>query len=550
MTIFKGKGACRGIAFAPLRRYERADLAAAPRAAADVRAEHARFEQARAAAAAELDELALQGRDKLGEENAFLFEVHRMMLEDEDYLEAIRAMILEQNTGAEYAVSEAGRRFSRLFAEMDDEYMQARSADVEDVSRRVLRCLVGRERQERLAGPAILFSDDFSPSETARFDPALVRGIVTEKGSLNSHTAIFARTMGIPAVVGVGETPAAEQFGLPAIVDGREGALVVDPSPEINERYLRCKQRLEEEAARLEEYRGRPTRTADGRPVRLYANISGVADAQAALENDAEGIGLFRSEGLFLGRSTLPDEEEQYQAYAGVVRRMAGRPVIIRTLDVGADKKADCLALAPEENPALGLRAVRVCLRQPELLDTQLRAILRASALGPVSVMVPMIASLWEVRAVRERLDAARSQLEARGAAFDPKLPLGIMVETPAAALISDRLAPLVDFFSIGTNDLTQYVLAADRMNSQLADYYDPRHPAVLELIGRTAHNAHRHGIWVGVCGELAAEPDMTRTLLELGVDELSVPPASVLGLRRAIAACRVDRGNGEEQTC
>lgn len=542
MISLQGSGVGGGVAFAPLRKLEHTQFYTQSHPAADVKTEQERFERAREQAAAQLGEMACRSQGALGEENALLFEIHRMMIEDEDYLDSIRTLILQQNTGAEYAVSETARRFARMFAEMDDEYMRAREADVLDVSRRILRCLLGKEEAASIDEPSILFADDLAPSETAQLDPARVLGIACRGGSLTSHTAIFARTMGIPAVVGLGDGLSDDLDGASAILDAQGGALVIEPTPETTQKYRRVQQEQAEQKALTEEFRGRPTRTADGQEVRLYANISSAADARAAMANDAEGVGLFRSEALFLGRSTLPGEEEQYRVYAEAVKQMGGRPVIVRTLDVGADKKADCLALPTEENPALGLRALRVCLEQPQMFKTQLRAILRASAHGPMGIMVPMITSEWEVIKVKELLQDVCCQLEKEQIPFDRGTSLGIMVETPAAALISDRLAALVDFFSIGTNDLTQYTLAADRMNSRVARYYDDCHPAVLHLIHLTVESAHSHGIWAGVCGELAAKPQMIQELLRLGVDEISVPPPAVLGLRRAIAGCRVNR--------
>lgn len=535
-AVIQGKGVSKGIAIAPARRFHRIQLSFEKRPATDIAAEVARFEAARAKAAKQLGEMAVRLGEVLGKENSLLFEIHQMMLEDLDYQESVEKIITGEGVCAEYAVAETARRFADVFAQMDDEYMQARATDVKDVSRRVLEILSGVQQDAAAIGqPAILVSDDFSPSETVQFDRSTVRGLVTTGGSSNSHTAIFARTMGIPAIIGVGNQLDKIGDGNLLVLDGESGKVHVSPSEVVLAAYREQKRRLECDKKALEAYRGRPARTNSGKVVKLFANIGSVQDAQLALENDAEGIGLFRSEFLYLESEDYPSEDVQYKAYRAVVEKMEKRQVVIRTLDIGADKQAAYFKLPSEENPALGMRAIRVCLTRPEVFKTQLRALYRASIHGDIAIMLPMITSVEEVRRAKAVIEQVKSELGTEGIPFRADVPVGIMVETPAAAIISDLLAQEVDFFSIGTNDLTQYTLAVDRMNDAVSDFCDEHHEAILRLIETVAKNAHEYGIWVGICGELAADEALTRRFVEMEIDELSVAPANILQLRRSI---------------
>ena len=501
-------------------------------------AELARFEKARVQAAFQLGELAVSTAAKLGKENSLLFQIHQMMLEDLDYRESVEKKIRGGRICAELAVSETAKEFSREFAELEDEYMQARAVDVLDVSRRVVEILTGkRQSQSKFDDPVILASQDFAPSETALLEKAKTLAILTAGGASNSHTAIFARTMGIPAVIGMGNALDESWDGRTCIVDGETGTVIVDPSPAQRKEALAKIQLQQRGAEELQSYIGRETKTSGGQRVKLYANIGSGKDAQLARQNDAEGIGLFRSEFLYLESSDYPDEETQFNAYREVAEQMDGRPVIIRTLDIGADKKVDYFHLPAEENPALGLRALRICLTRPEIFETQLRAIYRASVYGNLSIMLPMVTSVWEVRRAKEIAAKVRKELMGDRIPFHPEVPVGIMIETPAAALLSDELAKEAAFFSIGTNDLTQYTLAVDRQNNSLGDFCDPHHEAVLRLIELTVRNAHAQGIEVGICGELGADQQLTKYFLAMGVDELSVTPFAVLPLRKHICA-------------
>ncbi len=530
-----GKGVSGGVAVAPVRVYKRTVLAADKKPVQDIAAELARFAAAAEKAAAQLDRLVGETQERLGAGGAELFEVHRMMLEDEDFREAVKGIIEKDCVCAEYAVSETAQQFAKTFLNMDSAYMQARAADVQDVSRRVLAILNGAPEDGAFTGEAaILASDDFAPSETARFDRAVVKGIITSGGAVNSHTAIFARTLGIPAVIGAAGLETVPD-GAFAILDGDAGELFVHPDEALVAEYAQRQEGQAAERAARESYRGRPTVTKDGRAVKLFANIGSAADAALAMENDAEGVGLFRSEFLYLGQKDYPGEQQQFAAYKSAVETMAGRRVIIRTLDIGADKSVGYFGLPEEENPAMGLRAIRICLQRPELFKTQLRAIYRTSAFGNVAVMLPMVAFVAEVRQAKAIIEEVKAALAAENVAFAPDVKVGIMVETPAAAAVSDRLAKEVDFFSIGTNDLTQYTLAVDRMNPGVANLYDDHHEALLRLIRFTVQSAHENGIEVGICGELAADETLTRDFLDMGVDELSVAPGKILGLRKAI---------------
>ncbi|SCI50745.1 Phosphoenolpyruvate-protein phosphotransferase [uncultured Flavonifractor sp.] len=536
MTVLHGEGVSRGVASGNLR-FLRRDAQAQPRReVADAEAEVLRFDQAREGAMEQLGTLYEETCAKLGEEKALLFQIHQMMLEDLDYCESITGMIRDEHVNAEYAVEQTGEQFSQMFAQMDDAYMKERSADVLDVSRRVIRLLTGQE-DEALGGdtPCIIAADDLVPSETARLDRSKVLGFITARGSSNSHTAIFARTMSIPAVVGLGDSLLEEFDGKNVFVDGASGEVFVDPDAQTT---AELENRRDQEAAHrryLDTFRGREAVTPDGHRVLVCANIGAPKDLEAVLGADADGIGLFRSEFLYLGRDNYPPEEDQYQAYRQVLEAMDGRMVVIRTLDIGADKQADYFELPKEENPAMGLRAIRICLTRPEVFRTQLRALYRASAHGKLGIMFPMITSVSEVLRIKEICAQVREELKAEGIPFDEHVELGIMIETPAAAVISDLLAQEVDFFSIGTNDLTQYTLAVDRQNAQVESFCDRHHEALLRLIRATVENAHKAGIWAGICGELAADTTLTDFFMEVGVDELSMTPGAILETKAKI---------------
>ena len=526
-----------GVAIGPAFVHETAKLEL-PTAWGSAAEERQRFTDAKAQAQAQLQTLLEETAARLGQEHAMILDVQIMMLDDLDYVEAIEARI-DGGDSAAHAVQETGEEFAEVFASMDDEYMKARSTDVRDVSRRVVEILCGFSSAMTMDVPGVLLAEDLTPSETVQLPKDKILAFVTRKGSANSHTAILARTMGIPSLVAADVDLSAIHSGDTVIVDGFTGQCYIRPD-EATLAEMTAKQAEAQTAKEaLEAYRGKETRTAKGRKVKLYTNIGSPDDVELVLKNDGEGVGLLRSEFLYLGRDTYPTEEELYTAYRQVVEGLQGRPVIVRTLDIGADKQADYFQLDAEENPALGLRGVRLCLSRPELFRTQLRAIYRASAHGPVSMMFPMIASLWEVQEVKALCKTIREELTAEGVAIGD-VPLGIMIETPAAAVISDTLAHEVDFFSVGTNDLTQYTLAADRQNSALGRYCDPRHPALLWLLQRIADSAHAAGIWCGICGELAADAAMTNTLMTMGYDELSVSPAQVLKIRKAISESEV----------
>ena len=475
---------------------------------------------------------------EVGEEGAELFEAHQMMLDDLDYVEGIQDLIDGEQVNAEYAVSQVAEQFAQMFASMDDSYMQARAADVKDISNRVIGILSGA-----VAGgidsdvPVILAADDLAPSETVQLDKSKILGFVTQGGSGNSHTAILARTMGIPAVIGTGDALREDYEGKTAWIDGETGELFVEADEITHERLSKkhAKQRAMKEL--MDQLKGKENVTIDGRKVMVYCNIGSPDDVDQVLANDGGGIGLFRSEFLYLQNNDYPTEEQQFQAYKTVAERMGGKRVIIRTLDIGADKQADYFQLAHEENPAMGLRAIRICLTRPEVFKTQLRALYRASAYGKIAIMFPMITSEWEVLEIKRICEGVKAELRKEEQPFDENIELGIMVETPAAVMMSDRLAKLVDFFSVGTNDLTQYTLATDRQGGNLDRFFDAHHPAVLRMIKMAADNAHKAGIWIGICGELGADISMTETFMALGVDELSVSPSAVLPLRSTIRA-------------
>ena len=502
----------------------------------DPEGEIARFDAARERAIAQLAALEEETQERLGQEQALLFQIHQMMLEDLDYRESVTGIISGQLMNAEYAVDQTAAQFSQIFAQMDDAYMQQRASDVLDVSRRLISVLMGRE-EAGWAGdePVILAADDLVPSETARLDRQRVLAFVTAQGTGSSHTAIFARTMGIPAVVGLGDALLPDYDGREVYVDGAAGEVYIDPDPETKAQLISRREALLRLRQHAEQYRGVPATTPEGKRIQLCANIGSPKDLEAVEQGDGDGIGLFRSEFLYLGRDDYPSEEDQYRAYRQVAQAMAGRMVVVRTLDIGADKQASYFALPQEENPAMGMRAIRICLTRPQIFRTQLRALYRASVHGNLAIMFPMITSLEEVRQVKEICRQVRQELQEAGVPFRAETPLGIMIETPAAALISDRLAPEVDFFSIGTNDLTQYTLAVDRQNGSIGAFCNPHHEAVLRLIRYTVEQAHQAGIWVGICGELAADPSLTQTFVEMGIDELSMSPGKILETKARI---------------
>lgn len=538
MYTIQGKGVSGGVANGPLCFYQRGDHDIAKHEVADTEAEKQRFESARQTAMEQLKALYEKALAEVGEEGAELFEAHQMMLDDLDYVEGIQDLIDGEQVNAEYAVSQVAEQFAQMFASMDDSYMQARAADVKDISNRVIGILSGA-----VAGgidsdvPVILAADDLAPSETVQLDKSKILGFVTQGGSGNSHTAILARTMGIPAVIGTGDALREDYEGKTAWIDGETGELFVEADEITHERLSKkhAKQRAMKEL--MDQLKGKENVTIDGRKVMVYCNIGSLDDVDQVLANDGGGIGLFRSEFLYLQNNDYPTEEQQFQAYKTVAERMGGKRVIIRTLDIGADKQADYFQLAHEENPAMGLRAIRICLTRPEVFKTQLRALYRASAYGKIAIMFPMITSEWEVLEIKRICEGVKAELRKEEQPFDENIELGIMVETPAAVMMSDRLAKLVDFFSVGTNDLTQYTLATDRQGGNLDRFFDAHHPAVLRMIKMAADNAHKAGIWIGICGELGADTSMTETFMALGVDELSVSPSAVLPLRSTIRA-------------
>ena len=476
----------------------------------------------------------------MGEANAMIFEVHQMMLQDFDYIESVKNIITAQEVNAEYAVGTTGDNFAQMFASMDDAYMQGRAADVKDISNRLVKILTGRaEGGIKTDEPVIVAADDLVPSETVQLDKEKVLGFATMYGSANSHTAILARTMNIPAVIGLGEDLSKEYDGKYCIVDGFSGTVFIEPNEEILRMMTEKREEDLRRKALLNELKGKENVTLSGRKINVYANIGNLADVGAVLKNDAGGIGLFRSEFLYLENETFPSEEQQFQVYRQVAENMAGRKVIIRTLDIGADKQAPYFHLDKEENPALGYRAIRICLTEPDIFKTQLRALYRASAYGQIAIMFPMIISVEEVRKIKAIIKEVKAELKETGIAYRDDVETGIMIEAPAAVMISRELAKEVDFFSIGTNDLTQYTLAIDRQNEKLDSFYDPHHPAVLAMIKMAADNAHAEGKWIGLCGELGADLTLTETFLEMGLDELSVSPAMVLPLRKKIREIR-----------
>lgn len=544
MTTLKGKGVYGAIALGRISVFTRREASVKRTHIEDIEAEKARLEKAKEKATEQLRTIYEKALKEVGEANAQIFEIHQMMIEDEDYNESIASIIETQSVNAEYAVAVTADNFSEMFASMDDAYMQARSADVRDISNRIISCLSDGGGSDAVSDEKVIIcADDLAPSETVQLDKDKVLAFVTAFGSSNSHTAILARNMNIPAVIGVGtELLNTVKSGVFAAVDGYTGEIFIDPDEETVARLEKKRKEDEEKKHLLQELKGKENVTLDGRKINIYANIGSVDNIGAVLANDAGGIGLFRSEFLYLESSDYPTEEQQFAAYKRVIESMAGKKVIIRTLDIGADKQVDYFGLEKEENPALGYRAIRICLTRPEIFRTQLRALYRASAYGNLGIMFPMITSVSEVEKILAMCGEVREQLRAEGVEVSDNVELGIMIETPAAAIISDKLAPMVDFFSVGTNDLTQYTLACDRQNANIEQFIDTHHEAILRLIEMSAENAHKHGAWIGICGELAADTSLTETFLRMEIDELSVSPTFVLKVRDAVRKCDLSK--------
>lgn len=541
MQSFQGKSVYKGIVMGPVVVLKKNDYQVKRSRIEDADAETSRVQEAVKRSQGQLQKLYDKALKEVGEASAAIFEVHQMMLEDEDYLEAIQNMIQTEMVNAEYAVAVTGDNFSQMFASMDDDYMKARAADIKDISERLVRNLSGQEDADLSdIDPSVIVADDLSPSETVQMDKEKILAFVTVHGSTNSHTAILARMMNIPALIGVPLVLDELKNGTTAVVDGFTGQVTFEPDEETQAATLKRVQEEKEKLALLQELKGKENITLDGKKINIYANIGSVGDIGYVLENDAGGIGLFRSEFLYLGRNDFPTEEEQFQAYKQVVQTMAGKKVIIRTLDIGADKQVDYFNLGNEENPALGYRAIRICLKQPDIFKTQLRALFRAAVYGNLSIMYPMITSVEEVEKIYEIVKEVEIELKAQEIQY--RIPeQGIMIETPAAVMISDRLAEMVDFFSIGTNDLTQYTLAIDRQNEKLDDFYNPHHEAVLRMIQMVVDNAHKCGKWAGICGELGADLTLTEKFVRMGLDELSVAPSMILKLRKIVREMKAE---------
>ncbi len=541
MQSFQGKSVYKGIVMGPVVVLKKNDYQVKRSRIEDADAETSRVQEAVKRSQEQLQKLYDKALKEVGEASAAIFEVHQMMLEDEDYLEAIQNMIQTEMVNAEYAVAVTGDNFSQMFASMDDDYMKARAADIKDISERLVRNLSGQEDADLSdIDPSIIVADDLSPSETVQMDKEKILAFVTVHGSTNSHTAILARMMNIPALIGVPLALDELKNGTTAVVDGFTGQVTFEPDEETQAATLKRVQEEKEKLALLQELKGKENITLDGKKINIYANIGSVGDIGYVLENDAGGIGLFRSEFLYLGRNDFPTEEEQFQAYKQAVQTMAGKKVIIRTLDIGADKQVDYFNLGNEENPALGYRAIRICLKQPDIFKTQLRALFRAAVYGNLSIMYPMITSVEEVEKIYEIVKEVEIELKAQEIQY--RIPeQGIMIETPAAVMVSDRLAELVDFFSIGTNDLTQYTLAIDRQNEKLDDFYNPHHEAILRMIQMVVDNAHKCGKWAGICGELGADLALTEKFVRMGLDELSVAPSMILKLRKIVREMKVE---------
>ena len=536
MEVYQGKSVFGGIAIGRISVHKKDEQQVKRVRIEDSEQEILRYRQAKQTAMEQLQGLYQKALKEVGEANAAIFEIHQMMLEDDDYNESVENIIRMQQVNAEYAVASTGDNFAQMFSAMDDDYMRARSADVKDISERVLSVLGGRATGIAASGePVIIVADDLAPSETVQLNKDLVLSFVTVHGSVNSHTAILARTMSIPALIGTAIPLTDDIDGKVGIVDGKNGCIYVDPDEDTLGRMQQLKLEEQEKKELLQTLKGRENITIDGKKIMLYANIGNSKDLAAVLQNDAGGIGLFRSEFLYLNTTDYPTEDQQFEAYKQVLSDMDGKEVIIRTLDIGADKQIGYFDLPKEDNPAMGMRALRICLTRPEIFKTQLRALFRASAFGKLGIMFPMVTSVWEVREAKRMCEEVRRELKNEGIPYSEDVQIGIMIETPAAAINSDRLAKEVDFFSIGTNDLTQYTLACDRQNNDLGRFYDPHHPAVLRLIRLVTENAHKNGIWVGICGELGADTTLTTRFVQMGIDELSVAPSMVLNVRSKI---------------
>ena len=536
MIVLQGKGVSKGVVSGPIYFFQRPSTDIAKTTVADIESEKARIAAAQEKSMAQLEALAEKAREETGDETAILFETHAMFVEDEDYVEAIMTTLEDEQCNAEYAVQAAGEQFAAMLAAMDDAYMQARAADVKDVTRRILNNLMGiADGGIDSDVPVILAADDLAPSETLQLDKSKILGFVTQGGSGNSHTAILARTMGIPAICGLGDTLKQDYAGRDAYIDGETGQVALEPD-EITLAAFRAKEKKQAELKELLlSMKGKEDVTLDGREMMVYCNIGSPEDVAAVLANDGQGIGLFRSEFLYLAASDYPTEEEQFQAYKAVAAAMNGKRVVIRTLDIGADKQVDYFQMQKEENPAMGVRAIRICLNRPEVFRTQLRALYRASAFGKVAIMFPMITSVWEVKECKRACQKVMAELDKEGIPYNKDTELGIMIETPSSVFVADALAKEVDFFSVGTNDLTQYTLACDRQANDLGKFFDPHHPAVLRALKMATDAAHAAGIWIGICGELGADLELLETFLAIGIDELSVTPTAVLPLRAEI---------------
>ena len=542
MQVYSGKSVFGGIAIGKISVYKKNEQQVKRVRTEDTKGELARYEAAKAAAVEQLQELYQKALKEVGEANAAIFEIHQMMLDDGDYNESVENIIETQKVNAEYAVAVTGDNFAQMFRAMDDDYMRERAADVKDISERVLLVLNGGQKGKVVTDePVIIVADDLAPSETVQLEKDMVLSFVTVHGSVNSHTAILARTMAIPALIGTEELPLDDTVdGKLAVVDGLNGKIYVEPDAQTLEEMKKRRQAEQEKKELLQLLKGKENVTLDGKKIMLYANIGNIKDLATVIQNDAGGIGLFRSEFIYLEKDQYPTEEEQFSIYKTAVETMAGKRVIIRTLDIGADKQCEYFEMDKEENPALGYRAIRICLTRPEIFKTQLRALFRASAYGNLAIMYPMITSLWEVKRIKEIVEEVKAELTAEQLEFgNPQQ--GIMIETPAAVMMSGELAKEVDFFSIGTNDLTQYTLAIDRQNPKLDKFYDAHHPAVLSMIRMTVENAHKAGIWAGICGELGADTSLTKEFLAMGVDELSVSPGSILPIRKIILETNIE---------
>ena len=540
MRVLEGKSVFSGIAIGKISILQKADTSVKRTKVENPEAEITRVQEAKEKAVEQLQKLYDKALREVGESGAAIFEVHQMMLDDEDYLDSIDNIIRTENVNAEYAVATTGDNFADMFAQMDDDYMKARAADVKDISDRLVRVLSGHDEGDMdAAEPSIIVAEDLAPSETVQMDKSKVLAFVTRKGSSNSHTAILARTMNIPALINIEYDDSMD--GKMAVVDGKTGSLIVEPDADTLKKYQDQKDEELRQRAMLKELKGKTTETKSGHKIHLYANIGSTGDVASVLANDAEGIGLFRSEFIYLEKDNYPTEEEQFQIYKAVAQNMAGKKVIIRTLDIGADKQIDYFDMAHEENPAMGYRAIRICLDRPEVFKTQLRALFRASMFGNISIMYPMIISVTEVKQIKAIVAEVKKELTEQGIPFKDDVEQGVMIETPAAVMISDLLAKEVDFFSIGTNDLTQYTLAIDRQNAKLDNIYDSHHEAVLRMIQMVIDNAHKEGIWAGICGELGADLTLTREFLAMGVDELSVSPGRILPIRKIVLETDVE---------